>query len=77
MSAAARHVGAVLKGSETGVLMGLEIANQVVDLIEKIQEASRAVPVSVPPVRAGLHETTNTHHSGAIPSPSQGLVTLH
>jgi hypothetical protein len=60
-----------------GWLMGLEMANQVVDLIEKIQEASLAVPLSVPPVRPGLHETTNNDHSGAIPSPSQGLVTLH
>ena len=28
--------------------MGLEMANQMVDLIEKIQEASGAVPLSVP-----------------------------
>jgi hypothetical protein len=70
-------LGAALNTTGLGWLMGLEIANQVVDLIEKIQQASRAVPLSLPPVRAGLHETTNTHHSGAIPSPSQGLVTLH
>ena len=58
-----------------GWLMGLKMADQVVDLIEKIQGASRAIPLFSPPVRAGLHETTHSHHSGAIPAPSQWLVT--
>lgn len=66
-----------LYGCYLGWLMGLEMANQVVDLIEKVQEASRAVPLSVPPVRAGLHETTNSDHSDAIRSPSQWLFTPH
>lgn len=63
-----------LKPCQARWLMGYEMTTQVLDFIEKIAERNCAVPLSVPPGRAGHLETTNSAHSGAIPRPSQCVL---